>query len=231
MNDEKMSKSLGNIILARDFMDRYHPEILKYLVLSIHYRSSLNINWDKIVDAMAALNRIYQSLAVARRVLEDGAKMPSTEGKAAPALLGAMKKAEVKIIGALNDDFNTGTVMAAFFDVVRTFNSLQIGEDKVMTAQDRESTAQIYTDWIIYWGQFMSLFNESPFELLENFQQILLTEKKIDRQRVEVLVAERKIARAERNWTLADSIREELAAMGIELTDGLEGREWNVILN
>ena len=70
MGDEKMSKSLGNIISGRAFMDQYHPEILKYAFLSAHYRTVLTVSDDKILQTVSALNRIYSSLLLARETIE-----------------------------------------------------------------------------------------------------------------------------------------------------------------
>ena len=214
MGDEKMSKSQGNIILARDFMDRYHPEILKYLFLSVHYRSLLSIGKSKVFDAMAALSRIYQSLAQAQQWQEGSGKGPCA------LLVKAMEQAEGKITAALNDDFNTGRVMAAIFEVVRVFNSLDKGA--------KQGSAQAFVAWVRKWGKMMSLFNECPQTLLQRFEQILLTEKKIDREQVEQLVAQRQAARAQKDWAKADAIRGQLEEMGIEITDGVGGKEWKV---
>ena len=221
LDDEKMSKSLGNIILAKDFMDRYHPEILKYLVLSVHYRGLLTINKDKIRDAIGSLSRVYHSLEAAQRVGE-GTEEKGAKGGLERPLAKVMEKADRKISKALNDDFNTGEVMAALFDVVRAFNSL--------AAKEKKSTAKAYGVWIRKYGQLMSLFNEGPSGLLDRFEDILLSFKRIERLQVENLVGKRRAARAARDWALADGIRQELSGMGIELMDGTQGREWKVIL-
>ncbi|MCY4643488.1 MAG: cysteine--tRNA ligase [Bacteriovoracales bacterium] len=231
MNDEKMSKSKGNIIKACDFMDRYHPEIFKYLVLSVHYRSLLNVGTDKVMDAMAALDRIYRSLETAReKALEAGEGEGESEKKVHGDLARAMEEADRKIPKALNDDFNTGAMMASLFEVVRVFNALYSGGKKIWGNFSRGASAKAYGDWMGKWGRPLALFGEEPRDLLERFQEILLTEKGLDRKRVEELVRRRREARAVKDWSKADSLRDELAKMGIELTDDVRGREWKVAL-
>ena len=221
VDDEKMSKSLGNVVLARDFMDHYHPEILKYLVLSVHYRSPLKVSQERVQDAMAALNRIYRSLEMAGSIRRTG-----DEGAVNEHLAQMMEQSEVKIAEALNDDFNTVAALAAVFEVVRSFNALGLGKSK----QENQcgATAAAYNSWIIKQGQLMSLFNEQPMTLLDRFQDILLAERSIDRQQVEDLVERRRRARAAGDWASADRIRSELSELGVELSDGSGGREWKV---
>lgn len=228
MNSEKMSKSLGNIILAKDFMDRYHPEVLKYLMLSVHYRSLLSVDETRVLDALAALRRIYRSLAEAEAMIKDGGK-GSSKGAVSSELAFLMERAEQKIHSALNNDFNTGEVMAALFQVVRGFNTWI--KKKVHREEEAFATASGFISWMRKWGQLMALFNEPPGAFLKKIQEILLVMKKIDSSLVEELVVQREEARRQRDWGRADAIRARLTGMGIELIDGREDEKWKVIIN
>ena len=110
LNDEKMSKSLGNIITARAFMEKYNPEVLKYLMLSSHYRALFNLNEEKISQVLTGLSRIYVSMRDAQIIFgeDNPTEKPDTH------LVKLTEEADKKIIESLNDDFNTPEVMAMF---------------------------------------------------------------------------------------------------------------------
>ncbi|MEK6624178.1 MAG: cysteine--tRNA ligase, partial [Bdellovibrionota bacterium] len=144
MNDEKMSKSLGNIVTARKFMDDYHPEILKYLILSAYYRAQVSFNEEKILQTIAALARIYSALRDAEKVAR--ASGPDNTQLAAPDFVQAMKVADTKIADALNDDFNTVEMGAQIFEIVRLFNALTpVKKAKELQVQ---ATARLFLEWV-----------------------------------------------------------------------------------
>jgi cysteinyl-tRNA synthetase len=225
MNDEKMSKSLGNVVTARSFMDKYHPEILKYLFLSAHYRSMLSISDDKIVQTIGALNRIYTALDLAKSTVAE------VEGQGQPDA-GFVKKLEAfdsKIKKALNDDFNTAEFISLIFEAVRTFNALGFVNKKKKNPVHKGSS-EVFLTWMNRYGQMSALFNEDPQELLGRMDEILIEMRDIDRSQVEALVKERNDARDAKDWGKADEIRDKLADMGIELHDG-SARGWKVKIN
>lgn len=221
MKDEKMSKSLGNVISARSFMDKYHPEILKFVMLSSHYRSMLNINDEKILGALSGLGRIYTALLSARQVAQAGS------AKMNPDFAKLLKDMDQKIETALNDDFNTGEVMAAIYEVVRAFNAL--GAAKKAKDAVIQATANAFLGWIGEKGALMALFQEEPVAMLQHLDDVLIAEKGLDVMKIEGLVAKRQQARTDKNWALSDEIRDELLAMGVELQDGAPGaRAWSI---
>ncbi len=221
MKDQKMSKSLGNVISARSFMDKYHPEILKFVMLSAHYRSMLNINEEKILGAISGLARVYTSLLTAGEVATDAA------GKVAPEFTKLLKDLDQKIATALNDDFNTGEVMAAIYEAVRAFNGLNVAKKKKDVGA--QATAKVFKEWITDKGELMALFKEEPLSMLQHLDDVLIAEKGLDVEKIEALVQKRQEARANKDWALGDEIRDELSAMGVELQDGAtNGRAWSV---
>lgn len=221
MKDQKMSKSLGNVISARSFMDKYHPEILKFVMLSAHYRSMLNINEEKILGAISGLARVYSSLLIANEVASDAA------GKVAPEFTKLLKDLDQKIATALNDDFNTGEVMAAIYEAVRAFNGLNVAKKKKDVGA--QATAKVFKEWITDKGELMALFKEEPLSMLQHLDDVLIAEKGLDVEKIEALVQKRQEARAAKDWALGDEIRDELSAMGVELQDGAaNGRAWSV---
>ncbi len=221
MKDQKMSKSLGNVITARAFMDKYHPEILKFVMLSAHYRSMLNINEEKILGAISGLARVYSALLTAGEVVSD------SNGKVAPEFAKLLKELDGKIESALNDDFNTGEVMAAIYEAVRAFNGLNVGKKKKDASA--QASAKAFMEWIADKGGLMALFKEEPLSMLQHLDDVLIAEKGLDVEKIEALVQKRQQARDEKNWAMSDEIRDELLAMGVELQDGASsGRAWSI---
>ena len=123
--DRKMSKSLGNIKTAREFMRQYNAEILKYMILSVHYRSLSDFSAGGISQSISGLARVYSSLQLAGKFIagaDANAKLGGNAnqgiaaiGKVAPILTTTIEKADKDITEALNDDFNTPEVFAALF--------------------------------------------------------------------------------------------------------------------
>jgi cysteinyl-tRNA synthetase len=225
IKDQKMSKSLGNVVRGREFMDKYHPEVLKYLMLSSHYRSLLSLSEDKIMQTVQGLSRVYSALEQAYEVRDFG---PLEGGKVYEKFQKVLNSAGKKIEKALNDDFNTQEVMASIFDVIREFNSQNFFK-KRKDVHGRASV-QGFIDWIVDKGEMMALFQQDPSQILEELNQILVKEKDIDVKKVEDLLQKRDEARQQKDWSRADEVRDELKAMGIEFQDGQGKTTWRVSL-
>jgi cysteinyl-tRNA synthetase len=222
MGDEKMSKSLGNVITCREFMNQYHPEILKYVFLSAHYRSVLTVNTEKILQTVSALNRIYSSLLLANETIAN----VNEDGSADAGFVKTIDGLTLKITKSLNDDFNTADFIAHIFEGVRAFNALGFGNKKKRNAIHKSSSVY-FRDWLSSYGKLGALFNEEPKEFLEQLDEMLIRLRDIDKSAVEALVAKRNEARAAKNWDDADKYRVDLETLGIELFDG-SSRGWRV---
>ena len=215
--DEKMSKSLGNVMTARKFLEDYHGELLKFMFLTVHYRSMLNFSKAQAVQAMSSLGRIYASLEQAAKFAAKGA---------APAFEAMIKKADEEITAGLNDDFNTPVVFAQIFEVTRTFNGYFKAGQKI--SAEAKAVAALYAEWMAKWGKILALFREIPAEFLKRLDQILIREKNIDVSKVEELIAARNDARKNKDFPKADQIRAELTALEIEISDTPTGTVWTV---
>jgi cysteinyl-tRNA synthetase len=222
LNDEKMSKSIGNVITGRAFMDKYDPEILKFLYLSVHYRTMMNINEEKINGSICGLSRFYNAILLANQV----SKFDGAGGVVNKKLKETLQGLEKKLAKGMNDDFNTAEAVASLFEGVRTFNALNL----LKKHKDVNSapTAAFFKEWLLKYGKMMSLFQRDPKEFLLRLDDILLKEKNIDRGTVDALVDQRNQAREDKNWALADEFRGELSTMGIELQDGNTEIPWEV---
>lgn len=227
LKDQKMSKSLGNVITARNFMDQYHPEILKAVMLSGHYRTMFNVNEEKINLAIAGLVRVYSALRDATSILskegDEGGKLGE---KPLPQIEKLGSELDQKIKNAMNDDFNTQEVFAAMFEMVRAFNATNLirkpKNDKA------KPTAHFFKNWLCGWGGFLAVYQENPTKILKQLNDILVKEREIDVAKVDELVAQRNAAREAKDWSKADEARDQLDAMGIEISDGETGTVWSV---
>lgn len=224
--DQKMSKSLGNVIRGREFMDRYHPEVMKYLMLSSHYRAMLSLSEDKITQTISALARVYSALEQAFDILAEPNITPTKPIDSFTKLLAQSDKA---IAQALNDDFNTVEVMAAIFEVVRTYNAQNF--HKKRKDPIAHATIMAFKDWLQEQGKMMALFQEDPKTMLKALNDIMVKEKNIDVAKVEELLTQRNLAREQKDWAKADQYRDQLKEMGVEFQDGAEGTTWRVLLN
>ncbi len=189
IDNEKMSKSLGNFFTVREVMERYHPEVIRYFILSSHYRSPLNYSDESLEQAKSALTRYYTAL---RNVTaqEDMTWQDDAE-------FG------MRFQHALDDDFNTPLALAVMAEVRQALNK-----------QDTSAQRQAYLTGLLQsMGQVLGLLQHDPDTFLSGDEDEELTEK------VESLIAQRQQARAEKDWEKADAVRDELAAMGIILED------------
>jgi cysteinyl-tRNA synthetase len=220
--NQKMSKSIGNIKRARSFLEEYHGEILKFLMMSAHYRSVLDFSDDSIDATIGALARFYSSFAFAERLLGENMPLVPVPEKFQVALTAA----DLHIAKALDDDFNTPEVFAALYEILRLFNNLCRAPGKV--SSEKRAIAETFLPWMKDKGGLMALFQEPPSEFLRRLDDLLLARKNIARAQIDSLVTQRSAARAGRDFARADELRAELTKLGIAVQDSAEGTEWEV---
>ncbi len=222
----KMSKSVGNIRTIRDFLNEYHPEIYKFMILTVHYRSPSDFSEVGIERAVSGLARMYSALAQADRVLA-GTNAAETVfgGKTAPALLDAIRNANTRFFQALDDDFNTPEAFAEMFNVIRTFNSsLKPGKP----TPDSQATAHAFSAWLTTHGKIFALLQENAERFLTTLDDMLLKKKGLERKAIDGKVAERWAARLAKDFAASDRLRDELLGLGIAISDSQDGTRWEV---
>ncbi|MCO6442122.1 MAG: cysteine--tRNA ligase [Nitrococcus mobilis] len=201
INDEKMSKSLGNFFTVREVLQVYRPEEIRYFLLSSHYRSPLNYSTSDLDNARAALERLYLALR----------DLPFAE--ASPTLAEPYCEAFRQ---AMDDDFNTPLALAVLFDLAREINR----------RRDRfASQAAALAATLRELGGLLGLAQAEPEVFLKDGAGPPVAAG-IDSERVEALLAERALARKSRDFATADRIRDELQAQGITLEDTPQGTVW-----
>ena len=216
----KMSKSLGNIKNARDFMAEFNPEILKYMILSVHYRSVSDFGEQAIEHTIQGLARIYSAMALADVYAgESGAVADAKFDK-------ELASAWTEITAAFNDDFGTPQVMAKIFELVRLFNSQVKRGAKSNPAIIAK--AQSFKKFILKTGALMALFQEPPAQFLRTLDDMLLLKKNLKREDVDQVVQMRAQARIAKDFKKSDEYRDQLLAMGIAVSDTATGSEWEV---
>jgi cysteinyl-tRNA synthetase len=220
--DKKMSKSIGNVRTAREFLSSYEAEIYKWMILSVHYRSVSDFSEDGIERAVAGLARVYSALAAVDRVIAGGSGLLASSKAPMESVIHA---ADEKARAAMSDDFNTPEVFAELFNVVRAFNaSLKPGK---VTPDGLENAMKV-RQFFQVWGELLSLFEQPAEAFLRKLDDMLLKQKGIERSAIDAKVAERRAFRDAKNWAESDRLRDELVQMGIALQDTAEGSRWEV---
>lgn len=233
--DRKMSKSLGNIKTARDFLKEFNAEIYKFMILSVHYRSVSDFSDQGIERAVSGLARAYSAMAQAERVQQffagsaassaAGGAAPQAGGKVAPGLAEAMTISSQKFAVALDDDFNTPEAFAEVFNVIRAYNAtVKLGKPNA----EGLANANAFLGWIRGTGKLFSLYQEPATQFLSTLDEMLLKQKGLERSLIDEKVRQRWAAKQSKDFATSDKLRDELSGLGISISDTAEGTRWEV---
>ncbi|MCB1831168.1 MAG: cysteine--tRNA ligase [Chromatiaceae bacterium] len=197
INDEKMSKSLGNFFTVREILKHYQAEEIRYFILNSHYRSPLNYDDEHLQNARAALTRFYTALRGLKRSVGPGAE--------------AYRE---RFNLAMDDDFNTPEALAVLFDLTREINRAR---------QQDQAQAAVLADELIHLGAALGLLQDDPERYLRSCTG---NQESLSDQAIEALIQQRLAARTSKNWAEADRIRDLLKAGNVLLEDGPQGTNW-----
>ena len=209
IDSQKMSKSLNNFFTVREIAEKYDLQVLRFFMLSAHYRSPLNFSEDLMEASKNGLDRILTAI-------ERLGELEAKKGENAQTGEGTMKNEEAQAIKALQeltakfeaameDDFNTADAVAALFEMVKLAN---------ISAKEESSALFVHTlkEEICRLCDVMGILTERKKEMLD--------------EEIEQMIADRQQARKNKDFAQADAIRAKLSAMGIILEDTREGVKW-----
>lgn len=198
VDNKKMSKSAGNFFMVRDLSDKYGYEPIRFMLLSVHYRSQLNYTIEVIESCKAALQRLYTCRDSMERV-----KSAAKDGEACAQTLEAVKTARADFITAMDDDFNTADGISVLFELVRKINSALASPDVTKG------------DVAAYYDEFTALTN--VLGLLYNKENDDIPAEVTD------LVEQRRAARKAKDFALADALRDKITALGYTVEETRQG--------
>lgn len=203
VDNVKMSKSLGNFKTVREIAEVYGYEVIRYFLISSHYRSPINYNLEIIEQCKSALERLYTC-----RESLDFAIKNANDTEDDTELMNLLNSRREQFIAAMDDDLNTADGVAAVFDLVKDINTKIL--DKAVSKNVCETAAKVFDELCDVLG---ILYNRKSNDLDSE---------------IEALIAQRQEARANKDWATADKIRDDLKARGIILKDTPQGVTWTM---
>jgi cysteinyl-tRNA synthetase len=215
---QKMSKSVGNILSLREFSEKYHAEIYKFMILSVHYRSVAEFSEEVIHRAISNLAKVYSSVAIA-----DSYSPDMTSAKMTPATEALWNR----VMTSLSDDFNMAEVIAIIHEVTKAFNQgVKRGMKTNPAILEKCVQLKLFFNNL---SKLTSLFGENASSFLKFLDDKLIQIYNIDLKQVEKLIGERKQARADKNFVLSDQLRDQLNQMKIAVSDTADGTHYEVM--
>ncbi|MFC4811514.1 cysteine--tRNA ligase [Paenibacillus sp. GCM10023250] len=202
INNEKMSKSLGNGITVQELLSRFKPAVIRYFMLSGHYRSPLNFNDETMEQAQNSIERIANAVSNLKHRLRTAV---SPAGEELTALKARISEIKAQFNAKMDDDFNTPDAITALFDLVSEAN--QLLQRPVVSPE----SVRLLLD---------------AFDAFDRVLGLLGADEELLDAEIDALIVERTEARAAKNWKRADEIRDLLAAQGIVLEDTPQGIRW-----
>ena len=202
VDNVKMSKSLGNFKTVREIANVYGYEVIRYFLISSHYRSPINYSIDIIEQCQSALDRLY----TCRESLDFAIKNAKSDIDDDEEILKLIASAKNEFIKAMDDDLNTADGIAAVFNLVSTINTEII--NKEVSLNVCKKAAEMFDELT---GVLGLLYNRKSNDIDDD---------------IEKLIEQRQTARANKDWATADKIRDELKAKGIILKDTPQGVTW-----
>ena len=219
INGQKMSKSLGNSLTIKEAVDLYNPEVVRYAIVSKSYSADIDLGESEFELAEKHLYYFYNTLKAINIFLNNNKDMKQVENEVADGI-------EAKFREAMDDDFNTPVAIADLFAVFKYVNNL-LKDNKVPADEKAYILSKIKTE-IIRCYNIISLFKEDVDGLLNDLKSKYINKLNLNVSDIENSISERSNAKAEKNYELADKIRNQLDEKGIVLNDSKDGTTWDI---
>ena len=206
VDNQKMSKSLGNFFTVRDILSEFSGQVIRFFLLSAHYRNPVNFSKELILQAKAGMERLANSK---ERLVFTISHAKGQMNESELELVSALENHRDRFIEAMDDDINTADAISIIFELAR-FSNTNVTENTSLEWAEKN----------------LSLFNE-----LTGVLNIIKAEDtaSIDNEQIEKLIKDRVEAKKNKDFALADAIRDELKSMGIEIEDTRQGTKWKKI--
>jgi len=210
INQEKMSKSLGNFFTVKEILDKYPAEVLRFFIVSTHYRSPLDFSDARLDEAATSLNRLKNALDNLKELAKN-----TTDATSGEELIAKAKQCKQNFFEAMDDDFNTALAIANMFDLSKEINIYynEVTSGKVACSKVAVDTAlDVFSEMADIIGILEDDDNSADDGLVDNLMNLIIDI--------------RQNARKNKDWATADKIRDELKNIGITLEDSPTGVRW-----
>ena len=228
IDNEKMSKSLGNVFTIKEILKSYHPEVVRFFMLQSHYRSPLDYSDDALKEARAGLTRLYTAL----RGIKD--RLAGQRPSAVPSggLTGRTKEISDNLddlsrrfMDAMDDDFNTARALGSVFEMTRLLNAY-VSDKGFKSTPHAMFILKAAEDKLHELCGVFGILTEDPDAFFEKSRTMEVRKRGLDVKKIDELIRERNEARAAKEWKRADEKRSLLSEMGIVLNDTAAGTTW-----
>lgn len=202
IDNEKMSKSLGNFVLVNDIRQQIDPQVLRFFMLSVHYRHPINFAQDLVESAKAGLDRLRTAYVNVEHRIESSADL----GEDKAIWMDKIHQVKVQFEEAMNDDFNTANAISTLFELAKHANTY------LKESNTEEEVLRAFLSTFDSLGDVLGIEFKQEVELLD--------------EEIEALIEERNLARKNRDFARSDEIRDQLLSMNIVLEDTRQGTRW-----
>ncbi|CCO07774.1 cysteine--tRNA ligase [Desulforamulus hydrothermalis] len=225
VNQEKMSKSLGNFFLVREILAKFPPEVVRWYLLSTHYRSPLDFDDEKLAMAGKGLERLKTAL----RLLYEALELPQQQAAMADEggdLADKLATLRLDFEKAMDDDFNTALAISVFFELAKEINIFVGRLDGKLTDRQKDLLVKAH-DLFKDFNGVLGVFKED-----QQSGRLLIdavnTDNKLVDGLINLIVKVRQAARSQKDWATADTIRDGLKELGVILEDTPQGVRWKI---
>ena len=213
-----MSKSTGNILTIREVLKKYPREVIRYFLLSSHYSSPLDYTEQNLTQAKTSVERIYECKRLAESQLQQVSKQELKD-----PVLDKIQNLKTNFETAMNDDFNSAMALGNLFEVVReVFRLLNDGKDKALQV----TAALAFLSQLQIYDKVLGLFGTKAEDYFKEWQALKADTAAISEAEILSFIQQREIARKNKDWKLADQIRDQLQEKGVLIKDNPTGTEW-----